>query len=82
MDHLNRVIKADEKQFPDQVAKAQVMTADVVSEGIRQIRAALGIGIDGDLDGAKSKIEKIRKDYSAVTEVSRHASDVLKDLEK
>jgi hypothetical protein len=81
MERLARVARADAKIHGADVAAAQELQSQIVKEGIGLIRAALQLGVDGDLDGARERIGKIKKDYSG-TEVAKHAADVLTDLQK
>lgn len=82
MDRLNHVLRADAKNFKEELGKAQDLLASIVTEGINGIRSALMMGVDGNLEAAKTQIKKIKTDYAAAPEVVKHATDVLKDLEK
>ncbi len=81
MARVERVSKLDVGTFKEEIQKASALLEEFVSGGIEEIRKAIQFGIDGDLDQAKTKIERIRKDYNG-TPVAKHATDVLKDLEK
>lgn len=81
VERVNRVLRADPKICEAEIGRAQEILSQIVKDGIGQIRAALQAGVEGDLDAARERINKIKKDYAG-TEVARHAADVLADIQK